>query len=202
MSILTSQFINISIPNCISELLKCQKIRLSRMHSKCKELGLSIKPYTAYTESELRVMTQMFLTDDSNQLIQMAIAKTGSTAWKNLFAGSHVDGPYHKNAHNFSMVEHDLGLLRLSNYSKPEILKRLKSFTLMVTVRHPFTRWESYFKDKCWKRKMSSMSEDDDILEVFLAALKNIRWKMENKKWDQHWDTFMHHASACIMPFK
>ena len=52
------------------------------------------------------------------------------------------------NPHSWPSLAKDFGLINLRHLSKPEIVRRVLSYFLILTVRHPLSRLESGFMDK------------------------------------------------------
>lgn len=190
-------------------MLACYKKRLTRLRERCHKMGLV--PNTSlheYDQSVLQDMTFKCLVDDIHSFIMFAIPKTGCSSWKSLLVRSMINNLTEKkkfiSPHNYpGLIEH-AGMYTLKKYNKVMILQRLHSYTVALTVRHPFARLESGFKGKILHLKGKTQEErdvlnypsavsllEDHIDDNFLTETKNI-----------HFKPIYDLAFPCIIPYK
>ena len=116
--------------------------RLELIEERCKALGLGTKVTLAEVADMIRHkhgFFQSIYVDESHKIIYCPVTKSGSTTFLNLLSQCKMaDGQERRRATGF---RYKYGLPCLGkDYTKEEIIHRLKHYYKFVVVRHPFDR--------------------------------------------------------------
>lgn len=165
---------------------------------------VSNKRIDEYSEEDLQIILNEFLTDDSHHLILKTIPKTGCTSWRTLVLQNSQSITY-DNKSNFDIhspkeVLENTGIYSLSKYNRVAILNRLNSYLIMLTVRHPLARIESAFTDLYIQRhgiKINELNESiNQMFETYLKGQDILTHK------NRHFATYTDFSNPCIIPYK
>lgn len=145
----------------------------------------------------LKTLTDEFITDDIHHVILKTVPKTGCTSWRTLVLNSsHSKFDVH---HPREVLE-NTGIYSLSKYNRPAILNRLKSYLIMLTVRHPLVRIESAFTDLYIQRKGMEINQINESLDDMFYNYLNGNDIRTHK--NRHFETYVNYAHPCTIPFK
>ncbi len=170
-------------------------------------------------EEDVNISQKLFprlLSDDKHQVLYCAITKTGCTSFKTMIANQtqRVQKNQDVRVQRASGLR-SIGLKYLIEFSMREILLRLKSYTKIIVVRHPFDRLMSAYNDKFVVKNFSMkyQSAIGDILgharrpklgqrisfEDFIQLVVKGR---ENRKFiNKHWATYTDLCHPCLVKY-
>jgi len=125
-----------------------QRARQSQLSDVCRQQS-SISGFHPVSVSQL----SNILVDDQHKVMYCAIPKVGCSNWKRMFV--HLIGEHNLTLKETSKLKvHEssvlsaLGIQRLSEFSKEDIIHRLSTYYKFLFVRDPLERLLSAYKDK------------------------------------------------------
>ena len=145
-----------------------------------------------------------------HDVILKSIPKTGCTSWYSLLIKNSPTMIYRNDTHTGIKYFHQFhwhlyptyGLHLLQRYSRLVQISKLNSYFTILTVRHPFVRLESYFKDKVLRTQrlqQIDVKSSDMIKRRFQAFLDRIL--IEHSE-NRHWRTMYNSSYPCQIDYK
>ena len=182
-------------------LLKWQAVRLNHLHSVCQKYNLE-RDIQNLSETELRIATKKYITDDFHKVIVKAIPKTGSSTWKRTLM---TNSPYFNHSKNYSVgwntMKNQYHLLQLSTFNKSTILEKLKTYLTILNVRHPLTRLESGFRNIImhYHNMNKTPVYNSSFFERFQKFLDD-RIRGDDHRMNAHFKPTFTHTLPCTIP--
>ena len=187
------------------DLLKCQERRLEHLNKMCQEHQLQARNLSQLTLPEIHSIVKHHLVDDRHKFTLKAIPKTGCSSWKTILVENSVPRitkqPAKINPHAWNWItnSYDLKLLN-EEQSRPILVNKLQNYFNMLTVRHPFDRLESGFREKYLKQHPEL---DQNNKEAVAAAFQMfLERRLREKNMDKHWKPISQHTAPCTIPFR
>ena len=198
---------------------------MNRIAQKCEDLD-----YTSLAEasnSETKALVHKIITDNKHHVLINAVPKTGTSSWKMVMLNnsglmiSENGGLPPGNSINDWQLLKTYGLDDLRIYKPAEIRYRLENYYSILTVRHPFERLESTFREKFRNSQnkvymktvaqkiiakyrtsnYSSMSTENRSAEQ-VTFEEFLRYALSGESRDRHWNTYWEIANPCVLPYQ
>lgn len=190
--------------NLFTDLLKCQTLRLERLKTRCA--ALNITALESLSEESLKNLTDTFISDEEHRVILKTVPKCGSTSWKTILINNSATAI---NKHKVLQNPHKRYLTSrimpfLYSYNKSVIIRRIRDYFSILTVRHPLNRLESAFNNSWYKGRVSTVanysSEEEQAMyfSKVIHSLLGVRYS----KVDPHYRNITEHAHPCLFPFR
>ena len=149
------------------------------------------------SSDEINTMLDRFVVDHDHKVILKSIPKSGCSSWKSILIMNSitVNKLYTINPHNWDFIvsKYHLSVLNKKNYTH-----QLNTYFLILTVRHPFSRLESGFRDKI-VRDQNITTKIDEVFQNFLNTIIN---HPKDEPMDHHWRPVTWHTKPCALPLK
>ena len=178
-----------------SGTLKCQEQRLKHLKSQCQKYGLQ-SDLQAFGNYTLKNIINKFIVDHDHKVILKSIPKTGCSSWKTVLISNKITvndekiTPHHW---NLIVTKYQLKLLQTAN-----CINYLNDYFVILTVRHPFARLESAFRDKI----LFAHNITTGIEERFSKFINSILKARNRMGMNAHWRPITVHTKPCAIPFK
>ncbi len=194
--------------NMSKEIVCSNTARKQALREGCKEYSRM----TSANHGQSPSLYSELLSDDKHQVIYCVIPKAGCTSFKTMMANQtgRTIGRIGNHIHNGAWLK-SIGLRSLRDMSPPNRAHRLKNYTKVILVRHPFDRLMSAYKDKFdlhvvfykwyhkaiygkFGRKYQTPGKNRITLEQFLQLIRvGYRSNFRNR----HWMTYMDLCLPC-----
>lgn len=202
------------------DIRKCNKVRMQRLRNRCKDL--EVNPLEKHNDTEILRLAKYIITDDKHHVLINTLPKTGCSSWKMVMlnnSGMNIEKPGQRpngGINNWKLLN-NYGLKDLGDYPVEDIRYRLQEYFTILTVRHPFERLESAYREKfirenkIYKDKISHkiIAKYRNVEEVNKPSVNGtvnfeefLRYTLEANNVDRHWTPYWQLANPCILPYK
>jgi hypothetical protein len=189
--------------------------RLGRIRQRCDALGIGTN--TTAEDVADRILRDKFASiyvDESHKIVYCPVTKSASTTFLNLLSDCKEPDDNDRRATGF---RRKYGLPALGrDYTKEEIIHRIKHYYKFIVVRHPFDRlisaynymFQSNLETVKLMETLNSLSKQY-FNETFDKSTNRLKWEQflylvayESHKFDRpHWRTTMSFCNPCFMPY-
>ena len=197
---------------------------MKTLHDNCRRLGYTVSTQKSYSGQNMDHARRYLLIDKLHKVALNSVPKTGSTTWRFVLHNSSKL----PNFQGFKQIKHGQKLSAIhggnafkNTYTTPakhmensEVLKSLKTYYTVLTVRHPFDRLESTFMDKVVLHNLYSIRErilrkrniNEDKVKALAQDGKNVKFEEflqhVTTAREAHWSSIFQQTSPCSLPYR